>query len=65
MYKLFEKFIATTYDQCCIFRFGTRFDLAIGMEYFGTGPFWCSVSGLPPIYIISNYRQITSNTTNS
>jgi hypothetical protein len=37
--------------QCCIFRFGTRFGLAIGTEYFGTGPFRRSVSGLPQIFI--------------
>jgi hypothetical protein len=30
---------------------GTRFGLAIGMEYFGTGQYRRSVSGLPQIYI--------------
>ena len=34
-------------NQCCIFRFGTRFGLAIGMEYFGTGQYRRSVSDLP------------------
>ena len=38
-------------NQCCIFRFDTRFGLAIGTEYFGTGPFQRSVSGLPQIFI--------------
>ena len=37
--------------QSCIFRFGTRFGLAIGMEYFGTGQYRRSVSGLPQKYI--------------
>ena len=37
--------------QCCIFHFGTRFGLAIGMRYFGTGQYRRSVSGLPHIYI--------------
>jgi hypothetical protein len=38
-------------SQCCIFRFDTRFGLAIGTEYFGIGPFRRSVSGLPQIFI--------------
>ena len=37
--------------QSCIYRFGIRFGLAIGMGYFGTGQYQCSVSGLPQIYI--------------
>jgi hypothetical protein len=38
-------------EQCCIFRFGTRFGLAIRMKYFDTGQYRRSVSGLPQIYI--------------
>ena len=35
----------------CIFRFGARFGLAIGMVYFGTGQYWRLISGLP-LYIL-------------
>jgi hypothetical protein len=38
------------WNQCCIFRFGGRFGLAIGMVYFGTGQYRRFVSGLP-LYI--------------
>ena len=38
-------------NQSYIFRFDTRFGLAIGMRYFGTGQYRRSVSGLPQIYI--------------
>jgi hypothetical protein len=38
--------------QSCQFRFGDRFGLSIGTEYFGTGVFWRSISRLPQnIYI--------------
>jgi hypothetical protein len=37
--------------QSCEYRFGTRFGLAIGMEYFDTGQYRHSISGLPQIYI--------------
>ena len=37
--------------QSCEYHFGFRFGLAIGMEYFGTSQYQCSVSGLLQIYI--------------
>ena len=37
--------------QSCKYRFGTRFDLVIGMEYLGTGQYRRSISGLLQIYI--------------
>ena len=40
--------------QSCIYCFGTRFGLAIGIKYFGTGQYRRSVSGLPLIYIYIN-----------
>ena len=37
--------------QNCIYRFGARFGLAIGIKYFSTDQYQRSVSGLPLIYI--------------
>ena len=37
--------------QSCKYRFGTRFELVIGMEYLGTGQYRRSISGLLQIYI--------------
>jgi hypothetical protein len=48
---LFFFLISTTKNQSCIFRFDTRFGLAIGIEYFGTGQYQRSVSSLLQIYI--------------
>ena len=36
-------FEVKVFNQSCIFRFGTRFGLAIGMEYFDTGQYQRSV----------------------
>ena len=61
-------------NQSCEFCFGTRFGLAIGMKYFGTGQYWRSISGFPQKYIyntfllpykIINSKQVKSNITNN
>ena len=46
-----HSFDTPSFNQSGEYRFGIRFGLAIGMEYFGTGQYRCSVLGLPQIYM--------------
>jgi hypothetical protein len=50
-----------TYNHSCIFHFGGRFGLDIGMVYFGTGQYRRFVSGLPLYIYIFTYLYVYSS----
>ena len=55
------RYVTCTNNQCCIFRFGSRFGLAIGMVYFGTGQYRRFVSGLTLYIYLLIYMFIHQN----